>query len=116
MITKQNRMVWKIRTVKPYPEAHNHLIIGQVLETTNSYVRMDCRTFHFGRSVVSDKDICRGEKMVRVIPWNRIEIINELAESFDYVNAQVVGDKGGTISITDQQHRYKLVSPVEKKY
>ena len=38
------RKIWKIRTVKAYPEAHNHIIIGHVLERTDSYVRLDCKT------------------------------------------------------------------------
>jgi hypothetical protein len=32
------RKVWKIRTIKNYPEAHNHLLAGEVLEITDSYI------------------------------------------------------------------------------
>jgi len=77
---------------------------------------MDCKTYHFGKMVNSEKDVYTGINMVRIIPWARIEIINELSESFDYVNAQLLGNKDGTISIKDKQHSYSLVSQVGKKY
>ena len=99
MTKHDEKKVWKIRTVKTYPEAHNHIIVGCVIDTTVSYVRLDCRTYHFGRAVNSEKDICTGSQMVRVIPWARVEIINELADSFDYTSAQIVGGKDGNISI-----------------
>ncbi len=113
---KQNKKIWKIRTVKTYPEAHNHIIIGQVLDTTESCIRMDCKTYHFGKAVNSEKDICSGSRMVRIIPWCRVEIINELSDSFDYINAQVSADKNGIINIRDSQSVYSLVSHVGKKY
>jgi len=115
-MAKNEKKVWKIRTVKTYPEAHNHIIIGHVIDTTDSYVCLDCRTYHFGKAVNSEKDICMGSQMVRVIPWARIEIINELADSFDYTTAQIVGGKAGNINIRDGNFVYSLVSRVEKKY
>jgi hypothetical protein len=54
--------------------------------------------------------------MIRIIPWARIEIINELSESFDYANTQLLSNKNGTINIKDKQHEYSLVSQVGKKY
>ena len=72
------RQSGKIRTIKNYPDAHNHLLVGKVLEITDSYVRLHCRTYHFGRVINSPKDILIGGVMVRVVPWSRIEIINEL--------------------------------------
>ena len=37
MHEKQTKKIWKIRTVKNYPEAHNHLLIGEVLEIEKYY-------------------------------------------------------------------------------
>ena len=116
MPKETERKIWKIRTVKSYPDAHNHIIVGSVLEITVPYVRMDCKTYHFGKAVNGEKDIYIGSCMVRIIPWTRIEIINELSESFDYANAQLLGNKDGTIIIQDKQHTYNLVSQVGKKY
>jgi hypothetical protein len=116
MTKNDERKIWKIRTVKAYPEAHNHIIVGHVLEITGSYVRMDCRTYHFGKAVNGEKDIYTGSCMIRIIPWARIEIINELSELFDYVNPQLFSNKDGTINIKDKQYAYSLVSQVGKKY
>ncbi|MFA6175009.1 MAG: hypothetical protein WC765_00350 [Phycisphaerae bacterium] len=116
MLKQNEKKVWKIRTVKTYPEAHNHIIVGRVIDTTDYYVRLDCRTYHFGRAVNGEKDICEGSQMVRVIPWARIEIINELADSFDYTNAQITSGKDSDINIKDKNFVYSLVSYSEKKY
>ncbi len=116
MSKHEEKKVWKIRTVKTYPESHNHIIVGRIIDMTESYVRLDCRTYHFGRAVNSIKDICEGLPMVRVIPWARVEIINELADSFDYANAQIACDKDGNINIKDDNFLYGLVSRMEKKY
>ena len=91
--------IWKIRTVKNYHQAHNHLFIGQVIQQTQSYVRIKCRTFHFSRVVNSLKDVKTGHVGVRILPWTSIEFINELPETFDYINAQVVFNEDGKASL-----------------
>jgi hypothetical protein len=96
--------VWKIRTIKNYPEAHNHLLVGKVLNVTDSYVRLHCRTYHFGRIVNGPKDIIVGAVMVRVVPWSRVEIINELPADFDYVRSTLVADKPGEVLFRDSRH------------
>jgi hypothetical protein len=30
--------IWKIRAIKNYSDAHNHILVGRVLEITDSYV------------------------------------------------------------------------------
>ena len=43
-MTESNKnKIWKIRTIKNYPDAHNHLLVGKVLEITDSYVCIHCR-------------------------------------------------------------------------
>ncbi len=116
MIKQENKKIWKIRTVKPYPEAHNHIIVGLVLEATDAFVRIMSKSYHFGRAVSSEKDILTGPMMVRVIPWTRVEIINELSESFDYSNAKLSSGKDGNINIADKNFAYSLISNTEKKY
>jgi len=96
--------IWKIRTIKNYPEAHNHLLVGKVLEITDSYVRLHCRTYHFSAVVNVPADIQIGELMVRVVPWSRIEVINELPPSFDYVRSTLIGDKVGQVLFHDSRH------------
>jgi hypothetical protein len=109
-------IIWKVRTIKNYPEAHNHLLVGKVLEITDTYVRLHCRSYHYGRAVNSAKDIQKGSVMVRVIPWSRIEIVNELPSSFNYVRGDIVADNEGQVLFRDNQHSCPLVTTFERRY
>jgi hypothetical protein len=106
----QKTAIWKIRTIKNYPEAHNHLLVGRVLGITDSYVRLHCRSYHFGRLITKPEDVQIGGLMVRVVPWSRIEIINELPASFDYVRSMVVADKAGQVLFQDREHTHPVGS------
>ena len=108
--------IWKIRTIKNYPEAHNHILVGKVLDITDSYVRLHCRTFHFGPSLDSPQDVIVGAVMVRVIPWSRIEIINELPADFDYVKSTVISDKPGQVLFRDKQYLCPIGRGSEPSY
>ncbi len=102
--------IWKIRTIKNYPEAHNHLLVGKVLEITDSYVRLHCRTYHFRRIINRPEDVQIGELMNRVVPWSRIEIINELPPGFDYVRNTLTANKEGEVIFQDGQHSHHVGS------
>ena len=108
MVKDMNRedenKIWKIRTIKNYPEAHNHLLVGKVLEITESYVRIHCRTYHFGRIINRPEDVQIGDLMNRVVPWSRIEIINELPPTFDYIRNTLIADKEGEVIFQDGRH------------
>lgn len=116
MAGQESRKIWKVRTVKNYPEAHNHLFIGQVLELTPSYVRLDCRTYHFGKAITSVKDIKAGTKGIRILPWNRIELINELPSSFDYSKVNLVSGENGKIALSDGKVNCVISSSYENRY
>ena len=104
-MSEQNETkIWKIRTIKNYPEAHNHLLVGRVLEITDSYVRLHCRTYHFGGVINKPEDIQIGNIMVRVVPWSRVEIINELPPTFDYVRNSLIADKEGEVLFQDGKY------------
>jgi hypothetical protein len=100
--------IWKIRTIKNYPEAHNHLLLGKVLEITDSYVRLHCRTYHFGSVINKPEDIQIGNVMVRVVPWSRIEIINEMPPTFDYVKNSLIADKEGEVLFQDRTYTCRV--------
>lgn len=104
MNENSERRVWKIRTIKNYPEAHNHLLVGKVLEITDSYVRLRCRTYHFERIINRPEDVQIGSLMVRVVPWSRIEIINEMPPTFDYRRSTLIADKEGEALFSDTVH------------
>lgn len=108
--------IWKIRTIKNYSEAHNHLLVGKVLEITDSFVRLHCRTYHFSKVINGPKDVQTGNVMVRVIPWSRVEIINELPQAFNYVRGDLIADKEGQVLFRDEHNTYPLVSHSERRY
>jgi len=116
MTESDKNKIWKIRTIKSYPEATNHLLVGRVLDITDSYVRLHCKTYHFNGPVARPEDIQIGNVMVRVVPWSRIEIINELPEGFDYVRSSLIADKEGQVLFRDGKHAFPIGSiPVEFK-
>jgi hypothetical protein len=116
MAEQKERKIWKIRTVKNYPQAHNHLFIGEVIQLTSSYVRLSCRTYHFSKVVNSVKDIKTGSESVRILPWNRIEVINELPVSFNYSEAKLTSSKDGKIVLNDGQMYCVLASSYDNRY
>ena len=116
MSEPKNKRIWKVRTVKNYPEAHNHLFIGQVLGATQYYIRLDCQTYHFGRNINNPKDIRCGARGVRILPWNRIELINELPSSFNYSQANIISNKDGKIALSDGKIDCVLSSSYDNKY
>ncbi|AQT69527.1 hypothetical protein STSP2_02718 [Anaerohalosphaera lusitana] len=107
---------WKIRSAKRYPQARNHIIIGRVVDTTEAFIRIKCRTFHFGRTVTSAKDIDIGPNMTRIVPWNSIEIVNELPDSFDYASAELILDSKGRVALKDHNYLSPLCSRSEQRY
>lgn len=96
---EKKRIVWKIRTVKDYPDAHNHLFVGQVEGITDNYVRIMCKTFHYSRRINTLKDIREGTCEIRIIPWNRIEVVNELSADFDIEKSKLSVDKNGATTL-----------------
>lgn len=104
MKENSDTQIWKIRTIKNYPQAHNHILLGKVLDITESYVRLHCRTYHFTKIVGKSEDIQIGNLMIRVVPWSRIEIINELPPAFDYIRSTLIADKEGEVLFQDAQH------------
>jgi len=110
------RIIWKIRSIKPYPDAHNHLLIGRIIKQDNVCVEIMCRSFHYGRAVSGVKDIAVGKIAKRIIPWSRIEIINELPEGFDFQAARLEADDKGGINFTDGHYSCSIVTMQDKHY
>jgi hypothetical protein len=108
--------IWKIRAIKNYAGAHNHILVGKVLEITESYVRLHCRTYHFGETLNSPDDVLVGAVMVRLIPWSRIEVINELPSTFDYVRSTVISDRPGQVLFKDKQYMCPIGRGSEPSY
>lgn len=115
MDTEKSKKIWKIRTVKNYPEAHNHVFVGEVLEVKDSYIKLNCRTFHFGRNVNAPKDIRVGNIGIRIIPWNRVEIINDLEPTFNYKEAQLKLTQEKVV-LWDGKSGYVIASSFHSRY
>lgn len=116
MTEQKDSKIWKVRTIKDYPEAHNHLFIGQVIQLTQSYIRLDCKTYHFGRTINNIRDIRQGTQGIRILPWNRIELINELPSFFDYSKAELVSTENKKIALSDGQTECVLSSSYDNRY
>ncbi len=92
----------RLRCKKQYPEAHTHIIIGQVEAETASYIAVKGRTFHFRRLIDQMRSqIHRGQDMIRIIPWDNIEIIHRLDQPVD-CNADFTFDKHGNLILMDK--------------
>ncbi len=101
--------VVRIRCKKAYPDAHSHVIMGKVLEETNRYLVVKGRSFHFKRIVDCMKSqVKAGDSMIRILPWDNIEIIHPLNErtdcsvdfEFDPKGNLVLKDKAKTLVAT----------------
>jgi len=107
--------VVRIRWVKMYPAAHNHVAIGDVLFETPYYLTLLCKTYHFGHGVGTKKallvpnscvgGIVEGEKAIRSVPWSQIEVINELPSDTDW-NVRALVEESGLCML---QNRHKTV-------
>ncbi len=116
MNQNNNSKIWKVRTVKDYTEAHNHVLVGQILDQTDAYIRLHCRSYHYGKAANSARNVKEGVLMVRIIPWHRVEIINELPASFNYVNAKIAMDKQDDVVLLDDTYSCALACRQEKNY
>ena len=105
------RKIWKVRSVKPYPEAQNHLFLGEVVAAEVPYVELLCHTLHFGRVVNSAKDVRIGAFERRLVPWQRIEVINQLPQSFDCQGAKLI-TKGAEVCWSDGHYDCPVVATI----
>ncbi|MBN1257642.1 MAG: hypothetical protein JXA52_08050 [Planctomycetes bacterium] len=97
----KRKRIWKIRMVKDYENAKNHLIVGRVIDENPTRIIIEGRSYHFGKNVGRTKDIARGDCGTRIIPWCRIELANELPDDFDYYSAELEQRKKKGVVLTD---------------
>ena len=116
MSSKHYPVLWKVRVSKAYAEAHNHLLIGEVMSRDGVCVELDCRSFHFGRLVNSLKNVSVGEMGLRIVPWTQIEVINVLPSGFDYRGAELTADAEGNVHLTDRSHACPIATRQESRH
>ncbi len=98
-----NEKVVRVRMVKNYSTAHNHIAIGQILEETLTYVRMNCRIFHFANR--SGRLVGESEAGIRIIPWLRIEVISEMPAVTDWTKETAFDRKNNFVLLDENQTR-----------
>ncbi len=92
----------RLRCRKGYAEAHTHIIIGCVAEETAKYIAIKGRAFHF-RGILQElrSQIHCGETMIRIVPWENIEVIHWISEKTDW-EADIRFDKAGNLVLDDK--------------
>lgn len=114
VLQQRKREIWKLRNAKNYQGAHNHISVGEVVEHTPTWVRIKSRTFHFGKVINTLGDIQVGQTMERIVPWNRIEVVNVLPGDFDYMRAELKIDKQGHVFLRDARYAVPITTAYEK--
>lgn len=112
----ENRIIWKIRVSKSYPDAKNHIIIGEVIEYNDIFIKLKGRTYHYGKSVNRVNDIVAGDIDTRIIPWHKVEIIHEIAAEFNYVSCQMAQIDDYTMVLTDTETTVPFINMSEKVF
>ncbi|NOZ64242.1 MAG: hypothetical protein GXO71_04815 [Caldiserica bacterium] len=83
------KKIWKVRIRKVYPEATNHIAVGEVIEENPSYVKMRCRTYHFKKLLTPQSKFVTSQIKVRIFPWETIAYATELPSSLHWEKAEV---------------------------
>lgn len=90
----------KVRIVKNYASARNHIVIGRVLDECDNYLILECRTIHFGKLVRNRSRIEHGAKSLRALPWHRVEVMHILDDDTDW-ESELITNERGYISLAD---------------
>ncbi|MBI5818435.1 MAG: hypothetical protein HZA88_05565 [Verrucomicrobia bacterium] len=104
------RLIVKVRWLKPYEGAQNHICIGEVLAETPQCLKVLGRTYHFRRPQGNIRAVQTSAIKVRWIPWNRIEMVTELHPDTDWRNLQLKVDDNNRVSVTGSVAHGELVA------
>ncbi len=100
----------KIRWVKAYEGAQNHVCIGRVVAETPNVLKVHGRTWHFRRPQGSAKTVTSSQSKVRWIPWERIEVVTELPPDTDWERLRFDVDVQGRLCAVGSPAHGELVS------
>ncbi|MFA6563278.1 MAG: hypothetical protein WCV00_15320 [Verrucomicrobiia bacterium] len=104
------KMVVKVRWLKPYEGAQNHICIGEVLAETPQCLKVLGKTYHFRKPQGNMRAVQTSAIKVRWIPWNRIEVVTELHPDTDWRNLQLKVDNNNRVSVTGSVAHGELVA------
>ena len=97
--TMNEGKIVKIRFIKRYKDARNHICIGEVRAETPNCLIVKGRTFHFGSTMAQNSDLENGFPKTRWIPWHQIELVTELSADLDWRNEEFVLDASGDLAL-----------------
>ncbi len=97
----------KIRFIKRYKDAKNHICIGEVKTETNNCLVVKGRTFHFGTALPNKQNLHNGLPKTRWIPWHQIELVTELPADLDWRTEEFALDAFGDIVLRKELHRHE---------
>ena len=89
----------KIRFVKRYKDAKNHVCIGEVKTETDNCLVVKGRTFHFGSMLPNRRGLQNGLVKTRWIPWHQIELVTELPADTDWRTGEFALDIVGDVEL-----------------
>lgn len=95
--------VVRLRWVKNYSKAHNHIAIGLVVDETPNYIRLHCRVYHFGPYAGGTRAVVQSDASLRIVPWSRVEVIHELGEKVRWNVKATFTDKGDCILMNEDR-------------
>jgi hypothetical protein len=83
-----DKQVWKMRIRKAYAEATTHVVVGEVLEHNDVWVKLRCRAVHFRRPTM-DSHIRLSDVKIRTFPWNAVAYVTELPADVRWEGAAI---------------------------
>ena len=92
-----------IRLKKWFKGCKNYIILGEVLDETSRYIKVEGRTFHFGRLSFGMGGLHQGGQGVRGIPWGSIEVVHDLPEDTDWKAKPIYSDAEDTVVLDNEQ-------------
>ncbi len=105
----RTRKVVKVRWVKPYEDAQNHVCIGQMIEETPNYLKVLGKTYHFKRPQAGVRSVQYSGTKVRWIPWSRVEVVTELSPDTDWEHLRLQVDSRNRLCVMGDPAHGELV-------
>lgn len=85
----------KVRWVKRYAEAENHVCIGEIVRETDWYLVMRGFLISFKKG---DQEVRKDEECVRWIPWPQIAAVTELQPGLKWREVEFRVNEVGKVS------------------
>ena len=106
--SRRGRVV-KVRWKKEYPNATNHVCVGEIVRETNQYIAVLGVTYHFKRGApqgyTKGFKVGKSRERVRWIPWSAIALVTEISADLDWRTIDVQPNEVGRLQVVDEAKR-----------